>query len=193
MLVSLDTVICIYAVEGAPSFQAKARARLAGMPGAGEQPAISDLTWLECRVKPIRLGDAVALANMEAFLTGSDVVRVPMPTVVYERACRIRAVHNYRLADALHLAAAVVRASSSCPTPGTCALPNAWDVASARVFEEAGFPAVGTTSAGVAWALGYPDGELVSRDEVVEVPAHLRRRGRAGDSRRGGRLRPGAG
>jgi predicted nucleic acid-binding protein len=107
MLVYLDSVICIYAVEGAPSFQAKARARLSVLRAAGDQPAISDLTWLECRVKPIRLGDATALADMEAFLTGSDVVRVPLPTAVYERACRTRAVHNYKLADALHLAAAV--------------------------------------------------------------------------------------
>ena len=106
MLVYLDSVICIYAVEGAPSFQIRARARLATMRAASDQPSISDLTWLECRVKPIRLGDAVALADIEAFLTGSDVVRVPMPTAVYERACRIRAVHNYKLADALHLAAA---------------------------------------------------------------------------------------
>ncbi|HEY7155799.1 MAG TPA: PIN domain-containing protein [Gemmataceae bacterium] len=111
MLVYLDSVICIYAVEGAPSFQARARARLATMRTAGDQPAISDLTWLECRVKPIRLGDATALADMEAFLTGSDVVRTPMPTAVYERACRIRAVHNYKLGDALHLAAAI---ESSC-------------------------------------------------------------------------------
>jgi 2-methylisocitrate lyase-like PEP mutase family enzyme len=36
-------------------------------------------------------------------------------------------------------------------------LPNAWDVASARIFEEAGFGAVATTSAGVAFTLGYPD------------------------------------
>src|SRR5881396_3210312 len=107
MLVYLDTVICIYAVEGASSFQARARAKLAAVRTAGDRPAISDLTWLECRVKPIRLGNALALADMEAFLTGSDVVRVPLPTAVYELACRIRAVHNYKLADALHLAAAV--------------------------------------------------------------------------------------
>jgi predicted nucleic acid-binding protein len=107
MLVYLDTVICIYAVEGAPSFQARARARLVAMRAAGDQPAISDLTWLECRVKPIRSGDTAALADMEAFLTASDVVRVALPTAVYERACRIRAIHNYKLADALHLAAAV--------------------------------------------------------------------------------------
>jgi predicted nucleic acid-binding protein len=107
MLVYLDSVICIYAVEGAPSFQARAKARLAAMRTAGDQPAISDLTWLECRVKPIRLGDATALADIEAFLTGSDVVRTPMPTAVYDRACRIRAVHNYKLGDSLHLAAAI--------------------------------------------------------------------------------------
>ncbi|HEX5475085.1 MAG TPA: isocitrate lyase/phosphoenolpyruvate mutase family protein [Vicinamibacterales bacterium] len=46
-------------------------------------------------------------------------------------------------------------------------LPNAWDAASARIFEDAGFPAVATTSAGVANALGYPDGEAVPRDEMI--------------------------
>ncbi|MBL8795445.1 MAG: PIN domain-containing protein [Planctomycetia bacterium] len=107
MLIYLDSVICIYAVAGAASFQARARARLARMLADGDQPAISDLTWLECRVKPIRLGDVVELADMEAFLTASDMVRMPLPTAVYERACRIRAVHNHKLADALHLAAAL--------------------------------------------------------------------------------------
>lgn len=107
MLVYLDSVICIYAVAGAPSFQSRARARLAAMAVTKDQPVISDLTWLECRVKPIRLNDAVALADMDAFLSGSDVVRVPMPSTVFEHACRIRAFHNFKLGDALHLAAAV--------------------------------------------------------------------------------------
>jgi len=46
-------------------------------------------------------------------------------------------------------------------------LPNAWDVASARIFEEAGFPAVATTSAGIAYSLGYSDRERISRAEMV--------------------------
>ncbi len=46
-------------------------------------------------------------------------------------------------------------------------LPNAWDAGSARVFELAGFPAIATTSAGVAFALGLPDGERVSREEML--------------------------
>jgi predicted nucleic acid-binding protein len=113
MLVYLDSVICIYAVEGAPSFQARARARLAALRAAGDNPAISDLTWLECRVKLIRLGDAAALADMEAFLTASDVRRVPMPLAVYNSACTIRAVRGFKLGDALHLAAA---AEAGCGT-----------------------------------------------------------------------------
>jgi 2-methylisocitrate lyase-like PEP mutase family enzyme len=48
-------------------------------------------------------------------------------------------------------------------------LPNAWDVASARVFEEAGFGAIATTSAGVAFTLGHPDGQRISRDEMLGV------------------------
>ena len=53
--------------------------------------------------------------------------------------------------------------------PKILILPNAWDVASARVFEVAGFGAVGTTSAGVAASLGYPDGERVPLDEMLQV------------------------
>src|SRR5438046_3369584 len=48
-------------------------------------------------------------------------------------------------------------------------LPNAWDVASARVFEEAGFGAIATTSAGIAFTQGYPDGQRISREEMLGV------------------------
>ena len=48
-------------------------------------------------------------------------------------------------------------------------LPNAWDAGSAKIFEHAGFQAIGTTSAGVALSLGSPDGERVSRAEMLEA------------------------
>lgn len=48
-------------------------------------------------------------------------------------------------------------------------LPNAWDVTSARIFEDAGFPAIGTSSAGVANSLGYPDGQKIPREEMLGV------------------------
>src|SRR5579863_5119760 len=52
-------------------------------------------------------------------------------------------------------------------------LPNAWDVASARIFEDAGFPAVATSSAAVANSLGYPDGQKISRAEMLEVVSRI--------------------
>ena len=51
--------------------------------------------------------------------------------------------------------------------PKILVLPNAWDVASARIFEEAGFPAIGTTSAGVANSFGYADGQKIPREEML--------------------------
>lgn len=53
--------------------------------------------------------------------------------------------------------------------PTILVLPNAWDVSSARIFEDAGFPAIGTSSAGVAFSYGYPDGEKIPRDEMLAV------------------------
>jgi 2-methylisocitrate lyase-like PEP mutase family enzyme len=57
--------------------------------------------------------------------------------------------------------------------PKILLLPNAWDAASARIFEAAGFPAIATTSAGVAFSLGYPDGEAVPRDEMIAATRRI--------------------
>jgi len=48
-------------------------------------------------------------------------------------------------------------------------LPNAWDCVSARIFEDAGYPAIATTSAGIANAMGYPDGQRISAAEMLAV------------------------
>lgn len=54
-------------------------------------------------------------------------------------------------------------------------LPNAWDALSARVFAEAGCQAVATTSAGVSWSLGYPDGEQVPWREFIGATCRMAR------------------
>jgi 2-methylisocitrate lyase-like PEP mutase family enzyme len=51
----------------------------------------------------------------------------------------------------------------------TFVLPNAWDAASARIFEEEKFQAIGTTSAGVAFAMGYRDGQRIPANEMLSV------------------------
>jgi 2-methylisocitrate lyase-like PEP mutase family enzyme len=54
-------------------------------------------------------------------------------------------------------------------------LPNAWDAMSARQFEAAGFSAIATTSGGVAWALGYADGEKSPWPEIVSAHERITR------------------
>ena len=54
-------------------------------------------------------------------------------------------------------------------------LPNAWDVPSARVFEDAGFPAVATSSAGLMVSRGYPDGEAMPKRELVDAVGRIAR------------------
>lgn len=52
---------------------------------------------------------------------------------------------------------------------GCFLLPNAWDPGSARVLESAGFAAVATTSAGVAFSLGRPDHDFFAEHEDGRV------------------------
>ncbi|MET9323766.1 isocitrate lyase/phosphoenolpyruvate mutase family protein [Streptomyces sp. NPDC003038] len=69
---------------------------------------------------------------------------------------------------------AQARAFASLHTPASpLALANAWDVASARIVEAAGAPAVATTSAGVAWSLGSPDGDVLARDRALDLVARV--------------------
>src|ERR1700676_5514147 len=57
--------------------------------------------------------------------------------------------------------------------PALLLLPNAWDAMSARVFVAAGFDAIATTSGGLAWSLGYADGEQAPWSEVVAATARI--------------------
>jgi 2-methylisocitrate lyase-like PEP mutase family enzyme len=60
--------------------------------------------------------------------------------------------------------------------PGLFILPNAWDAASARIFARSpSCRALGTTSAGIAAVLGYPDGEVIPRSEMMEMVARIAR------------------
>jgi 2-methylisocitrate lyase-like PEP mutase family enzyme len=56
---------------------------------------------------------------------------------------------------------------------GRLLLPNVWDASSARVFEQAGFTAVGTTSAGIAYTRGLRDAEHISREDMVHEIATI--------------------
>lgn len=57
--------------------------------------------------------------------------------------------------------------------PKILVLPNAWDCVSARLFENAGFPAIATTSGGIAAVLGYPDGQHISANEMLQMAGRI--------------------
>jgi len=57
--------------------------------------------------------------------------------------------------------------------PEILLLPNVWDVASARLIEDSAYKAIATTSAGIAFSLGYPDGQKISREEMFESIARI--------------------
>jgi 2-methylisocitrate lyase-like PEP mutase family enzyme len=59
--------------------------------------------------------------------------------------------------------------------PRILALPNAWDAVTARILEQVGHPAIATSSAAVAFSLGYPDGQRISRGGMLDAVARITR------------------
>jgi predicted nucleic acid-binding protein len=106
MLIYCDSMILIYLLDTVGAFNVRAAARMAAMQRAGDTARFSDLTRLECRVQPLQLGAAKALADIDAFFTRPDVRFVPITTAVFDRATTIRAAYKFKLGDSLHLAAA---------------------------------------------------------------------------------------
>ena len=57
--------------------------------------------------------------------------------------------------------------------PEALILVNAWDAATGRIIEELGFPAVATTSAGIAFSRGFPDGQKIPLDEMMRATTRI--------------------
>jgi predicted nucleic acid-binding protein len=107
MLYYLDTNIAIYAVEGQPALQLRARNHIANLENAGHRFVVSELTWTECLVFPLRTGNG-PLLDYHRFFLGPHLTTVPLTAGVHhQRAAMIRGAHHHGLADSLHLAVAV--------------------------------------------------------------------------------------
>lgn len=93
MFAFLDASALIYLVEGAEPFAARTRRALSDL--AQREPpaavALSRLTWLECRVRPLREGESQVLEAFDAFFRRSDIVWVELSAQVIELATEIRA------------------------------------------------------------------------------------------------------
>ena len=106
MFAFLDASALIYLVEGAEPFASRARHALSGL--VGREPsvavALSRLTWLECRVHPLREGNAAVLEAFDAFFQRPDIVWVDLSGQVIELATAIRARTGLKTPDALQAA-----------------------------------------------------------------------------------------
>jgi predicted nucleic acid-binding protein len=102
----LDASALIYLTEGREPFAASVRATLQSL--AEQYPAlelaVSRLTWLECRVGPMKRNDASTLARYDAFFVRPDLIWVELTRDVVELAAAVRVRHGLRTPDALQAA-----------------------------------------------------------------------------------------
>jgi hypothetical protein len=68
VLIYCDSMILMYLLDAVGPFNVRAVARIGALRAAGDTAAFSDLTRLECRIKPIRVGATRTLAHFDAFL-----------------------------------------------------------------------------------------------------------------------------
>ena len=104
MRVYLDAAPAIYTVEQVPLYAAAVDARLSAH---GVVRVASDLTRMECRVKPLREGNAELLKDFDDYFEGAVAEIVALSREVIDRATEIRAQYGFKTPDAIHLAAAV--------------------------------------------------------------------------------------
>lgn len=106
MIAFFDASALIYLIEGADPFAARLRKELAA--AAKKYPdlgaAVSRLSWLECRVGPMRTNDSATLALFDGFFARPDLVWIDLTREVIELAAAIRVRTGLKTPDALQAA-----------------------------------------------------------------------------------------
>ena len=108
MRLYLDANSIIYSVEGVPAFRLAALAWIERAEVAPGVVITSRLSRLECRVKPLREGNAELLERFEGFFSREGLELVEVSAAVIEQATELRAKHNFRAPDAVQLATAIL-------------------------------------------------------------------------------------
>ena len=101
----LDSAPIIYDVEDTPPFALAVDAKLSV---AGLALITSELTRLECRVKPVRENNTTLLKDFDNYFSFTIAELIPLTRNVIDRATEIRAQFNFKTPDSLHLAAAMI-------------------------------------------------------------------------------------
>src|ERR1700694_5855086 len=99
MIVYLNANLPIYFVEQSPSWGAKTAARLTHLRAQGHEFAVSDLTRLECLVKPLKTKDKASLLDFANFFALPHVHVLSMTGPVFDRAALVRATYGFKPLD----------------------------------------------------------------------------------------------
>jgi predicted nucleic acid-binding protein len=110
MRLYLDSSAIIYSIEGMPQFRDAAVRWIERVESEG-QLLTSQLARLECRVKPMRDGNAEILARFDALFSSPNLIVRHIDTGIIDRATQIRAEHGFRTPDAIHLATAIAESA----------------------------------------------------------------------------------
>lgn len=102
-----DTCILIYLVEQVGQWAHAVRQRLQPANGALPSLVFTELTRLECRLHPIRSGNALQLAAYDQLFSTPGYRFQALDRSVFDQATQLRMQHGLKTPDALHLAAAV--------------------------------------------------------------------------------------
>ncbi len=106
MIAFFDASALIYLIEAKEPFAGKVRKELTAIAKkhADMGAAVSRLTWLECRVGPMKANDSATLAAFDVFFARPDLAWVELTRDVVELAAAIRVKHGLRTPDALQAA-----------------------------------------------------------------------------------------
>ena len=101
----LDSAPIIFLVEQAQPYATAVRRKLSAQ---GLTLITSELTRMECRVKPLRNGDTALLQDFDDYFANSMAEIIQLTRDVIDRATEIRAQFNFKTPDSIQLAAALV-------------------------------------------------------------------------------------
>lgn len=105
MDVYIDSCVLIYLVEGTQAAKQRISANLLTDPNL--LAVFTELTRLECRVKPISIDSQKLLADYDEFFATPGYRCLDFDQTVFELATTLRALHRLKTPDAMHLAAAI--------------------------------------------------------------------------------------
>lgn len=104
LLIYVDTAPLIYLVEHVPQYGDLVAQRLSST----DALLVSDLSRLECRVKPMRDGNTALLDEFDRFFNESVSEVLALSREVIDRATEIRSLYGFKTPDAIHLAAVIL-------------------------------------------------------------------------------------